>query len=508
MLLQRNAPDYSSAATTSHSSESPNEVPMLRSIRLIPALALAGAFAAGAALHGQAAEVARATVTGPVEGGAHGRPFGALEAADLAAARVTETEWFFAGSATSYDKDGTWGVDGVWNVKPARTAPYKVRMLVRRPSDPARFNGVLIVEWLNVTAMQEGAADYTQMKEEIERGGYAWAGIGAQASGVDAPRSGLKAWDAERYGSLQHPGDAFSYDIFTQGARALVDAAAGSPLAGLRVRTILATGRSQSAFRLVTYINAIHPRARLFQGFLVHSRGANAAGLSAAQLGRDPDPVPAGARIRADVDVPILDLQTEGDMATLRAHLTHQPPGPHYRRWEIAGAAHAESPRWVAVVPPPLEMGAGCKAPINTAPHDAVVKAALRALTRWVRDGAAPPQSPAIQLTDPAAADPIARDMYGMAKGGIRLPELEAPTATLDGTRNDVAAPSPDAQNFCFLFGHTVPFDAATLKSLYPTHAAFVQRFGKAADALVHDGYWLKPEGDAAKAAAPPAAVP
>jgi len=53
-----------------------------------------------------------------------------------------------------------------------------------------------------------------------------------------------------------------------------------------------------------------------------------------------------------------------------------------------------------------------------------------------------------------------------------------------------------------------VPLDAATLKSLYPTHEAFVQRFARAADALVRDGYWLKPEGDAAKTAAQRAAVP
>ena len=97
-------------------------------------------------------------------------------------------------------------------------------MLVRRPSDPRRFNGVLIVEWLNVTSMQEGAADFMQMKEEIERSGYAWVGIGAQASGVNAPRTGLKAWDTARYSSLVHPGDAFSYDIFTQATRALFDA--------------------------------------------------------------------------------------------------------------------------------------------------------------------------------------------------------------------------------------------------------------------------------------------
>jgi hypothetical protein len=377
-------------------------------------------------------------------------------------------------------------------------------MLVRRPADPRRFNGVLIVEWLNVSGLAEGAADYMQMEEELVRMGYAWAGVGAQAAGVNTPRLGLKAWDPQRYGSLNHPGDQFSYDIFSQAAQALRRPDRGHDvLGGLQVQKMIATGRSQSAFRLVTYINAIHPLARPFDGYFVHSRGSAAAGLTADGLGRDGDaPVPSGAHIRPDIDVPIFDLQTEGDMVALRAHLTHEPPSTHYRRWEIAGAAHAENARWIVEVPPALDMGQGCKEPINTAPHHAVVKAGLRALTRWVREGVAPPQSPAIELSDPNAADPIVRDEHGNAKGGIRLPELEAPTATVNGTRNDVAAATPGAPNFCFLFGHTVPFDAATLAALYPSHAAFVAKFNQAADAIERAGFWLKPEADDAKKAA------
>ena len=446
------------------------------------------------------------TVSGP-PGGGRGAPFGALPAADLAQSRYTEAEYFFAGTATGFEKDGAWGLDGVWRVKPRTTAGYKVRMIVRRPVDARRFNGAVVVEWFNVTGLQEGAADYSQMKEEIEREGYAWVGIGAQASGVNTPRSGLKAWDPVRYESLVHPGDAYSYDIFSQAAQAVLQPKGLDPLGGLRARHLLATGRSQSAFRLVTYINAIHPQTRLFNGYMVHSRGANAAGLTAEQLAGDPDPVPAGAHIRTDIDVPVFDLQTEGDMVTLRAHLAHQEPGAHYRRWEIAGAAHAESPRWVAAAPPPLDMGPGCKEPVNTAPHHASVKAALHALTRWVRDGVPPRTSAAIEIADPSAADPIARDTFGNAKGGIRIPQLEAPTAKLDGQRNEVAKQSPGGQNFCFLYGHTVPFDGPTLKTLYPTQAAFVKKFNAAVAAMVRDGYWLKPEADAAKRAAAAARI-
>jgi hypothetical protein len=273
---------------------------------------------------------------------------------------------------------------------------------------------------------------------------------------------------------------------------------------------MLATGRSQSAFRLVTYINAVHPLTHLFDGYLVHSRGANASGFKAEGLARDAEnPTPVGAHIRTGIDVPVLDLQTEGDMVALRAHLTHQPPFAQYRRWEIAGAAHAETPRWVAEAPPPLDMGQGCKDPVNSAPHHAVVKAALTALTRWVRDGVAPAQSPAIELGDPASPDPIVRDRFGNAKGGIRLPQVEVPTATVDGGANTSAQETaPGAmRNFCFLFGRTKLFDAATVKSLYPTHDAFVKQYDAAVDALVKGGYLLTAEATAAKKAAQDSAI-
>jgi hypothetical protein len=455
--------------------------------------------------------VAAAVVSGPIAGGDRGQPFSAMPPADLTQAGYTEAEYFFAGTATAFKPAGPLGMDGMWTVAPDTTAAYNVRMLVRRPADAKKFNGIVVVEWLNVTANLEGAADFMQMQEELLRHGYAWVGIGAQAAGVNSPRSGLKDFDKARYGSLLPPGDAYSYDIFTQAAGALRHPANPDALGGLAIRKMIATGRSQSAFRLVTYINAVHPLAHPFDGYLVHSRGANASGFKAEGLARDTEnAVPPGAHIRADIDVPVLDLQTEGDMVALRAHLTRQPPFARYRRWEIAGAAHAETPRWVAEVPPPLDLGPGCKDPVNSAPHHAVVKAALSALTRWVRDGVVPPQSPALELgPDPAAPDPIVRDAHGNARGGIRLPEVEAPTATLDGGANTSAqeAAAGATRNFCFLFGRTKPFDAAALKTLYPTHDAFVKRFTTAVDALVKDGYWLAPEGAAAKKAGQESAI-
>ena len=49
------------------------------------------------------------------------------------------------------------------------------------------------------------------------RGGFAYVGVTAQAVGV----ASLKAWDPTRYSRLVHPGDAFSYDIYSQAIQAV-----------------------------------------------------------------------------------------------------------------------------------------------------------------------------------------------------------------------------------------------------------------------------------------------
>ena len=122
---------------------------------------------------------------------------------------------------------------------------------------------------------------------------------GVAVADFERVTSGLKDWDKLRYGSLVHPGDAYSYDIFSQAGDALRHPKGINPLGGLTVRTMLATGRSQSAFRLVTYINAVHPLTHLFDGYLVHSRGANTSGFNAEGLARDAEnPVPPGALLR------------------------------------------------------------------------------------------------------------------------------------------------------------------------------------------------------------------
>lgn len=161
----------------------------------------------------------------------------------------TEQEFAATGSAGTYTADGDLPEDGTWDLTDdqSASAEYRTRVLVRRPPADA-FNGTVVLEWLNVSSGIDADPDYLMAHEELFREGYAWVGISAQTIGVeggdvsvpvdidaagDVAGKGLKGIDPERYGSLEHPGDAYSYDIYTQVGRALRASGSDGPLGGL-----------------------------------------------------------------------------------------------------------------------------------------------------------------------------------------------------------------------------------------------------------------------------------
>src|SRR5262249_48794618 len=94
-------------------------------------------------------------------------------------------------------------------------------------ANPARFNGTVVVEWLNVSGGVDAAPDWLYIHDELIREGFAWVGVSAQALGVAAD----EAADPARYAALSHPGDSYSYDIFSQAGQAVRDSAATSSAA-------------------------------------------------------------------------------------------------------------------------------------------------------------------------------------------------------------------------------------------------------------------------------------
>ncbi|HLY38761.1 MAG TPA: alpha/beta hydrolase domain-containing protein, partial [Candidatus Binatia bacterium] len=262
------------------------------------------------------------TIEGPIT--SPGAAFLQSTSFDLAQVGYVQEEFFISGTATAYANQGALGVDGMWTVTPANTAAYKTRILVRRPAQKKKFNGTVVVEWLNVSAGLDAAPDWTQSHVEFIRDGFAWVGVSAQFVGVEGGPGlvpvisiPLKTANPARYASLHHPGDSFSYDMFSQAGAAVRNGSATvKPLGGLKAKTFIAAGESQSAFRMVTYIDAIHPLTGVYDGYLVHSR----SGFLGAPLSEPPQPaitVPGAAHIRADIDVPVLMFETESDLAFL-----------------------------------------------------------------------------------------------------------------------------------------------------------------------------------------------
>ncbi|HMJ55253.1 MAG TPA: alpha/beta hydrolase domain-containing protein, partial [Polyangiaceae bacterium] len=94
------------------------------------------------------------TVTGPITGG-RGKPF-TTSIVDLGANGYGEKEFFYEGDATAYALEGEMTMDGKWKLMETSKESYKSRMIVRRPSDAAKFNGTVVVEWLNVSGGADG----------------------------------------------------------------------------------------------------------------------------------------------------------------------------------------------------------------------------------------------------------------------------------------------------------------------------------------------------------------
>ncbi|MCV7077967.1 alpha/beta hydrolase domain-containing protein [Mycobacterium szulgai] len=424
-----------------------------------------------------------------------GKPLLLLGAFDIDDVGYVAEEFFVSGTASSFGS-----VPG--------TAEYTTRMVVLTPSDPARFNGTVLVEWLNVSGGIDAPAVWMMAHREIIRAGYAYVAVSAQKVGVDGGVNllgmdmSLKSQDPARYESLSHPGDAFSYDIFTQ-----IGDLVRTGLDGLSPHRVIALGESQSAMFLTTYVNDVDPHAQSYDGFLVHSRFAGAAPLDGDSIFSDSQS-PEAVTYRHDLRVPVLTLITETDLLGGVRHgyyFARQPDSERLRVWEIPGAAHADN-YTIQVAPidsglAPLEAIVAAYAPTNTlmgqqlghyinfAPqHHYVVQAAISALNNWVTSGEPAPSATPIKVGDPDHSqlppEPIL-DGNGIAQAGVRTPWVDVPVARTSGIGAHDSV-------MTMIFGSGEPFDAATVARLYPGGVAeYLDSFTAALDSAIGSGFIL-----------------
>ena len=397
---------------------------------------------------------------------------------DLAAYGYEEQEYFVSGVATAG----------------ATSAPYTTRIIVTRPDtipdNGPEFNGTVLLDWVNVTAQFENAVDSIEANEMLLRDGYAWVHVSAQAAGLDTPvvPNPLvpKKWDPVRYAAIDHPGDVYSYDMFSQVAKAMKDGGENGidPMGDLGVDYVLAAGQSQSASRLTAYVNDHQDAANVIDGFLIHGTFG----------GDGPSSSP----------VPVIHLESDADVAPG----AQANPAGNVALWEVAGTAHSgfwigyhsvfgngprsqlDAPRISRAEKEAIDRAAGnygeqvhpllaaCTLAGATMPMHYVTSSAIAHLEDWVRYGTVPPSGPKI---DTNRVGSVVAGQYGNTRGGIRLAPIVHPVAAY-------------VSNACQLGGKTVPFSEVQLLAMYGSHRRYYQLFSATVAQNVADGWLLPPD--------------
>ncbi len=420
---------------------------------------------------------------------------------DTARFGYDEREYFFDGTAEAY---------GSISMPPA---PYRSRMIAWTPTDPSKFNGTTVVEWAEVSdfGQFELTVELNYQSPMLEQRGYAFVLVSAESRGIcDHTAEGsctmwsLQGADPDRYGSLVHPGDTYSFDIFSQALQAIKHPKGVAPLGPLRTRHLIAEGFQRSTDK---YYPVGAPAATSeastapisiygpLNDYL--SNGADAdARLADAFLIDGAAPAAEPSRYR----VPTLHHLDESAIRR-----TPTPDRGNHVTWEVVGAPHAD--RWAGAhtnLPSsdgpkpklardeelarrdkyddygqaPFTAGDVCTPSPGTGsafPRRFTLDAAIADLRTWVSDGIRAPAAPRIERTDAAptsAAKKLERDRDGNAIGGLRSPIVQVPVTTYNGEG-------------CISAGTMTPLSADRIAELYPTHERYVRELLAATDEAV-----------------------
>jgi hypothetical protein len=348
---------------------------------------------------------------------------------------------------------------------------FRVPYEIFAPADPGRGNGTVLFEPPHFAFGALGR-ETVFGRDRLFGQGYSYAAVGFGANGLNlldpsASDAVLEGVPVESPGTIKFglPPDE---EILIQFVRALetepfATAALGS------VDRIYAYGASQTAAALLELLHAPGGPG-LFDLTLLH-----------VALWRPPFAAGEFQRIEGEF-VPlsgvgrVVFVESEADLIVSESESFRLAADlPDYRVWEVAGAAHLPTAA-------------------NPLDHSAVMRAALAAGDRWIREGVEPPPSILIEDAGAGEIDPvygfptgIARDDDLNARGGIRLPDLHVGRARYIAA-DFVADP---------LSGATVNLACQprpgeeSVTPRFASHGEYVAPFVRQADRLRQAGYLL-----------------
>ena len=463
-------------------------------------------------------------VTGPIPVSADSYPQMAATRTqypqDLGKAAYVEEEFFISGKTNVYD----WLEDNSLVVKTAN-APYTTRIVVRRPADPARFSGSVIVEVLNNSARNyDQPFVWALSGPYIIESGHAYVGITQKPEGIDA----LKKFNPKRYESLSFANptpdqkcgpknetspteEGLRWDVISQVGALLKSTTAEKPLAGFNVQYLYLSSHLGD---VATYANAMHSHANLpngkpiYDGYLIKNE-ENPARISRCS----PAPPEGDPRtITRNVSVPVIRFITQGDVPLTfkRRRDDSDEPGDRFRLYEIAAAPHMDKIYYEHLPVPEDQVKAGqpgflanwpltylCTPTINLIDLPILryaVDAAFANLDRWVRTGEPAPRAERVAVVNggtPQAS--FENDEFGNVKGGVRNPYIDVPSATYYAS-----SPGPAV---CRNFGRIAPFDWARLEKVYGSPQEYADKVAASVDRLVQERWLTESDGERIKAA-------
>lgn len=407
-------------------------------------------------------------------------------------------------------------------------APYTTRILVRKPKDPAKFNGTVIIE--PFTWFGERGASWILTRDYLVREGYAYVGYTLNINKPDNDPKFLPTdlpedikryegivnfefmrnfdyaryaplgfyFDPERFrrGDFVDPFVPQSQGVGAQLAMLLKSNDPEGPLSGLPVERVYVNSWAVTAQVWMDYLDqGRHQQWRMPDGrplIDAYMTGRMAYGEVGGEIIRLPRNMPD--------DAPFVTIYTQSELTYDAVNGIKLPPDtdhPPLRYYEVPGTPHLrpEDVGTGEIEPVAADVGKGDDPRCQTLydePVEFVASALLDGMDRWVRNGTPMPKSPRVKRDGLQ----VVRDKAtGNLIGGVRLPWMVAPSATY----------MVEEETKCgIVYDTKIPYSAERLRKLYGNYASYRKKFDSAKADAIAQGYLLAEDAARLKPAAAP----